>query len=178
MKRIFLIVTVCILALIINRCKKPDTTSTPVNTAVCTTCPTEPLVHKPDAAGVFYYVPTAFTPNGDGMNDVFQVSYDKLNTDSSVITIWDMQGTMVFTGKITQRWEGVDLKGAKCPAGQYPVNVKLMDINGTVVNTCTCVTLLKYSGSCIPTGGTTYYFPDQIDVTTGFSFATNDKLCP
>jgi gliding motility-associated-like protein len=179
MKRILVVASSLFIIVFLVMCKKKTTPTTPPkNNATCTTCSGTPLIHKPDAAGVFYYVPTAFTPNGDGLNDLFRVFYDKLDTAKSIVTIWDTTGVEVFNGKITKSWDGFDIKGARCPAGKYPVYVQLTDVNGTVTNTCTCVTLLKYTGNCIVTNGTAYFFPDQIELTTGFSFATNDKLCP
>jgi gliding motility-associated-like protein len=176
MKRL-LVIAVCVLTgFCAIKCKK----STPKNNATCTTCSGKPVAHDSDSAGVYYFMPTAFTPNGDGINDVYRVVYKNLDTNSSMITIWDITGTEVFTGKITQRWEGFDLKGNKCLSGQYPVYAALKTLSGTAITMCTCVSLLVYTGSCIKTNGVTYYFPDQLNTLSGngFSFATNETLCP
>ncbi len=156
-------------------CKKSATKDN--NTATCTTCSSTPLTHTADSSDTYYYLPTAFTPNGDGINDVFSLFFHGLDTANSTITIWNLSGTKVFAGKITQRWEGTDLAGGKCGAGEYPVYLDLKTSAGITVTTCACVNILAYSGSCIKTNGITYYFPDQLD-TAGFVFTTNDVLCP
>ncbi len=172
-----LIGTLCLIALVaLLRCSPHN--STPPNNATCKTCGTAPVAYLADTDGMFYFMPTAFTPNGDGINDVFSVIYNKLDTDSSVITIWNTAGTEVFTGKLTKRWEGRDLAGKVCAAGQYPVYLDLRTSAGQKVQLCACVHLLKYSGSCIATDGITYYFPDQLDFASGFVYATQEQLCP
>jgi gliding motility-associated-like protein len=175
-----LILSVCILlAFTVVRCKK-NTTTPAKNLATCTTCPSEPVAHTPDSdTGLFYYLPTAFTPNGDGINDVFSMAYnDKVNVDSSTITIWDMKGNGVFIGTVNQRWAGLDLKGVKCAAGHYPFYLKLRTTSGQTITSCGCVTILVYKGTCIATSGYTYYLPDQLDLQQGFIYGTQDHLCP
>jgi len=175
MKRILIVAGCIMVTVCMVLCKK----SKQANNAACTTCSTTPVEHSLDADSVFYVVPTAFTPNGDGINDIFKVIYNKLDTDSSLVTIWNINGTEVFTGKITARWEGTDLNGNKCPAGQYPVQVKLRTLAGITTTSCACVTLLTYSGSCIKTNGITYLFVDQIDPSQGMIYSTTEEqLCP
>ena len=63
-------------------------------------------------------VPNAFTPNGDGINDVFRI----YGTNVDYITkynfqIFDRWGQMIFnTNDITQGWDG-KMKDQYCPAG-------------------------------------------------------------
>jgi gliding motility-associated-like protein len=156
-------------------CKKK-----PENNATCTSCSSTPVTHPLDSSGVLYFVPTAFTPNGDGENEVFWIVYKNLDTNSSKVTIWDINGTEVFAGKITQRWGGKDLNGVKCPAGQYSVYLEFKTLSGATINTCTCVNILTYTNGCIKTNGVTYYFVDQVNTATpdGFVYPTNETLCP
>ena len=60
---------------------------------------------------IFMYVPTAFTPNGDGRNDVFQVrARGEINIFS--LKIFDRWGELVFsTSDINQPWVGNKLDG-------------------------------------------------------------------
>lgn len=176
MKRILPCLMCIMVAFALVDCKKSSTNRP--NNAYCTTCSDTLISHIPDADSVFYYLPTAFTPNGDGINDVVNLYYNNLVADSSSLTVWDLSGNEVFSDNIKGRWEGIEKNGAKCAAGSYPVRLKLRTIKGATVDVCACVTLLTYSGSCIKTNGKTFYFPDQINISSGFTFATNDKLCP
>lgn len=171
-------IAICIIAAVcIIRCTKSNDNTTK-NLATCTTCSVAPITHSTDSTGLRYYLPTAFTPNGDGINDLFRLLfYTNLNVDSSTLTIWDIKGNGVFTGTINQPWDGHDLKGNLCAAGHYPLYLKLRTASGATIATCGCVTILTYKGNCIYTGGITYDLADEAD-TSGFVYPTNDHLCP
>ena len=174
MKRLFVLALI-LLSLGMIMCKKSATKNN--NTVICTTCSGTPVAHTPDFSDTYYYLPTAFTPNGDGLNDVFKLFFKGLDTLASTITVWNLSGTKVFDGKLTTRWDGIDLSGARCAAGKYPVYLDLKTYAGITVTVCACVNILSYTGNCLKTNGTPYYFPDQLD-TTGFVFPTNEILCP
>ncbi len=181
MNRLISILVLAVFTVIAFGCKKKSPAT--VNTAYCTTCTATPLVHTVDTDSVFYFLPTAFTPNGDGINDIFFLLYNNLVVDSSSISIWDINGREVFSKNIgasarTSGWDGTDMSGKKCGAGEYPVHVKLLTNKGTVVNVCACVNLLQYSGSCLNTKGITYYFPDQVNIDSGYVNQTNEQICP
>ena len=65
----------------------------------------EITVHEWDCAHPFIYVPTAFSPNNDGVNDIFEIK-------SGVITellfeVYDRWGECVFsTTDVTKTWDG------------------------------------------------------------------------
>jgi gliding motility-associated-like protein len=61
--------------------------------------------------------PNAFTPNGDGKNDQFQVKAENIFNFS--LYVFDRWGTMLFESKdINNGWDGT-FKGDACPAGAY-----------------------------------------------------------
>lgn len=60
------------------------------------------------------FVPDAFSPNGDGINDVFQV-FGKENTDNYTIQVFNRWGSLLFQG---QAWDGIT-KGIPAPMGDY-----------------------------------------------------------
>jgi gliding motility-associated-like protein len=65
-----------------------------------------------------YFFPTAFTPNGDGKNDVFRIIgiYRNINYH---LYIYDRWGKMLFqTDNIDEGWDG-NYKGQKCPPDTY-----------------------------------------------------------
>jgi gliding motility-associated-like protein len=85
--------------------------------------------------GCQVFVPNAFTPNGDNLNDRFTVKY---NQDCAVqeyaIRIFDRWGRLVFETNAyeeTQAWDGTS-KGRKVEAGVYMwrLTMKMVNPNG------------------------------------------------
>ncbi|WP_234733944.1 lectin-like domain-containing protein [Tellurirhabdus bombi] len=68
------------------------------------------------------YLPDAFTPNGDGINDAFEV---KSLPDTRIdLTIYNSWGEVVFqSSNIENRWDGT-YQGKACPADQYSYVLK------------------------------------------------------
>jgi len=63
-------------------------------------------------------VPTAFTPNGDGLND-YLYPLNAFKADNLVFQVFNRQGQMVFeTHDWTQKWDG-RIQGHEAPAGTY-----------------------------------------------------------
>ncbi|MGB0870398.1 MAG: gliding motility-associated C-terminal domain-containing protein [Flavobacteriales bacterium] len=59
-----------------------------------------------------FLLPTVFTPNGDGNNEVFIPVLDKIVPDDFKITISDRWGRIVYTStNIFEGWDGRDTKG-------------------------------------------------------------------
>ncbi|MFZ4708178.1 MAG: gliding motility-associated C-terminal domain-containing protein, partial [Bacteroidales bacterium] len=68
-----------------------------------------------------FLVPNAFTPNSDGINDVFRViwNFDEVPTSFRML-IYNQWGTLVFTGTdIFKGWDGTTPDGNPCPFGVY-----------------------------------------------------------
>lgn len=90
------------------------------------------------------FVPNAFSPNGDGINDVFALNglilgkdpNGKLNFNLSIYNRW---GQLIFTSdSMTNGWDGT-FEGTKCPEGvyywvatAYSLDKKLIAKNGTI----------------------------------------------
>jgi gliding motility-associated-like protein len=65
------------------------------------------------------YVPNAFTPDGDGMNDVFRVVADGYRIEDIELRIYDRWGGLVFESSgIENGWDGKKA-GKDCPVGVY-----------------------------------------------------------
>jgi gliding motility-associated-like protein len=93
-------------------------------------------------AGAEIYVPNAFTPNGDGKNDVLKVipigfkSFDFL-------AVYNRYGQQVFfTNDWKKGWDGT-VGGVKQDAGNYVVATKMTDYNGNVMVRKENVVLLR-----------------------------------
>jgi gliding motility-associated-like protein len=68
---------------------------------------------------VLLYIPDAFSPNDDGINDVFYIYADGILTESFELSIYDRWGVQVFhTTDINQYWDGT-YQGKKVPLGCY-----------------------------------------------------------
>lgn len=65
------------------------------------------------------YTPSAFTPNGDGYNDVFSLGSNCQVGGAFSFSIYNRYGVKVFeTASITEVWDG-KVKGADAPEGVY-----------------------------------------------------------
>ena len=87
--------------------------------------------------------PTAFTPNGDGMNDVFTLLYTP-DIDQFKIQIYDRWGQMIYESfDITQGWDGT-YKGSAQPTGTYVwfAQYNFIDKQGTKAQTG-CIELIR-----------------------------------
>lgn len=81
------------------------------------------------------YIPTAFSPNGDGVNDQFQLQ-SPIPLQIEQFQIFDRWGNQVFSrgGSImldnTPAWDGT-FRGQPLPVGPYIYFLKLVKIDGT-----------------------------------------------
>ncbi|PUZ29264.1 hypothetical protein DCC81_07320 [Chitinophaga parva] len=86
-------------------------------------------------------VPSAFSPNGDGLNDVFRVK--AFGVDKFDLKIFNRQGILVFqTNDPTIGWDGT-YKGAAQPVDAYAYGVTLLFTDGTKASKAGSVTLLR-----------------------------------
>jgi len=92
--------------------------------------------------GPTYYLPTAFTPNGDGLNDIFFPTPVGIRS-TEYFRVFDRYGAMMFQTKEWMRgWDG-KLKGKAASSGTYVWMIKGIDKNGSVVEMKGTVILLK-----------------------------------
>lgn len=87
------------------------------------------IINYRRSAGVF--VPDAFTPNGDGYNDVLEAKSEQLQSfEFSVMNRW---GVVVFhSDDIAKGWDGT-FEGTSAPVGYYYYKMTFVDdINQTV----------------------------------------------
>jgi len=87
------------------------------------------------------YVPNAFTPNGDGKNDVVHVHSESIQ--SMTFYIYDQWGELIFTSSNMQNgWDGT-YKGTKEPAGAYVYFVQAIMIDGQKLTKKGTITLIR-----------------------------------
>jgi gliding motility-associated-like protein len=76
------------------------------------------------------YIPNTFTPNGDGVNDVFNVKGTGMRTDGFSMQITDRWGITVFSTKdVAEGWDG-KYGGKVVPNGTFFYKVKAVGQNG------------------------------------------------
>ncbi|MBA2610994.1 MAG: gliding motility-associated C-terminal domain-containing protein [Bacteroidetes bacterium] len=74
-----------------------------------------------------FYVPNAFTPNGDGLNDIFLPEGMGWDTKTYSLMIFDRWGQKIFhTQDYTKGWDGT-VKGEIAPIGEYIYKAQLND---------------------------------------------------
>lgn len=72
------------------------------------------------------FIPNAFSPNGDGLNDVWNIKYIELYPNAS-IDLFDRYGSTIYRTTGTGRaWDGT-IKGKPAPIGIYHYLVNLKD---------------------------------------------------
>ncbi len=88
------------------------------------------------------YIPNAFSPNNDGINDeYFIVSEDFETVDVSIFDRW---GVLIINWSGAQNtWDGRSVSGDELPIGTYVVMVEGKFFNGDTYKTITTVTLIR-----------------------------------
>lgn len=104
----------------------------------CRDSVTKPITIKPEA---YLYIPNSFTPNGDGVNDLFEVS--TVNFKQLNISIFDRWGERIYSSdKIRFQWDG-SYKGVMVQDGVYVYKVHAVSINGDIKKITGHVVVLK-----------------------------------
>lgn len=100
---------------------------------------TNRLIHLKPGVGI--YVPTTFTPNGDGANDYFNAVTK--NIQSYVLTIFNRWGEVITV--ITQDDPGWDgrFKGDMCKGDIYPYSLEAIDYESKKHKSTGTVTLMQ-----------------------------------
>ncbi|HNW91012.1 MAG TPA: gliding motility-associated C-terminal domain-containing protein, partial [Bacteroidales bacterium] len=77
----------------------------------------------------YFWVPNAFTPNGDAMNDVFMGQGVGFREDGFEMSIYDRWGELIFDTKDSKEaWDGLNARtGKKCAGGVYVWIINIID---------------------------------------------------
>jgi gliding motility-associated-like protein len=77
---------------------------------------------------MYLYVPNAFTPNGDGLNDLFTVQGEAIR--SFRLQIFNRWGDLIFeSSDLCQAWDG-KFNGQPVPQGTYVYRLSASSITG------------------------------------------------
>ncbi len=87
------------------------------------------------------YYPDAFSPDGDSLNDLFEVNARFI--EEYELMIFNRWGELIFhTGDITESWDG-KVNGKNVPEGIYVMKVKITDESGTVTRKEGSITVVR-----------------------------------
>lgn len=88
------------------------------------------------------YVPTAFTPNGDLVNDNFEIVTTALMDDWQ-LQIYDRWGKLIWeTGLINEYWDGT-FNGQPVPEGSYVYRLQARTVTGNTIDKSGSVTVFR-----------------------------------
>jgi gliding motility-associated-like protein len=93
-------------------------------------------------AGPEIYIPTAFTPNNDGLNDKFKVTPIGVRS-FGYVAVYDRWGQLIYrTTNYNEGWDGT-LNGAKLPTGTFVYVAQATDYRGRPMLRKGTVTLIR-----------------------------------
>lgn len=99
-----------------------------VNQFGCAAWDSEYVYIEPDYS---FYAPNAFTPNGDGRNDVFYVYGEGIDNSTFEMYVFDRWGNLLFVSKdINKGWDGTRNNGPMSQIDTYVWEVKFTDQSG------------------------------------------------
>ena len=92
--------------------------------------------------GSTFYIPNAFTPNGDGINDIFRVIAPGIK-QISYFKIYNRWGKLMFeTNNANYGWDG-KYSGLPQPTAVYVWIIKGIDVTGKIIELKGTVTLIR-----------------------------------
>ena len=102
------------------------------NTIVDDNQPTvEKSQEEPIAEADEFFIPTAFTPNGDGLNDLFKVQANFV-PNTFEMSIFNRKGELMFLSQdMGIGWDG-QFRGQTLPSGVYVCIIKYTDNQGNI----------------------------------------------
>ena len=94
------------------------------------------------------YIPNAFSPNGDGVNDELFVIGKTIQKEEFFWAVYDRHGTLVFLSlDPTIGWDGTILAGKNklkdASPGVYVYRLKYKDVNGNYFERDGSITLIR-----------------------------------
>ena len=105
-------------------------------------CPDRDTLFLSLAPSSRLFIPSGFSPNGDGVNDLFSVSAVEV-ADLSVFIFsrWGQQVARLQS--VNEGWDGKDMNGRDVPEGVYVYKLDAVTVNGQQVTRSGTITLIR-----------------------------------
>ena len=102
-------------------------------------------VHEVSIQNPFYfYVPNSFSPDGDGLNEVWLPMGTGVKEDEYDCSVYDRWGRLVFhTNSLYQPWDGTDKGGKPLPVGSYVYSIRTFTMDLIPKEFLGTVTIIK-----------------------------------
>ena len=92
----------------------------------------------------FFYIPNAFSPDGDGINETFAPKGEGVDPEQYSMQVFDRSGMLIYsTRNPYDYWDGRNKYGQMCPEGVYIFIIRLVNLNGDDKEYTGSVTLIK-----------------------------------
>lgn len=91
-----------------------------------------------------FYIPNAFTPDGDGVNDLFTPVGLGFELEGYSMRIYDRKGRIIFMSTMPgDSWNGKNKSGNVCPMDTYICVIKFKTLDGEYKEYVSPVTLIR-----------------------------------
>ncbi len=92
----------------------------------------------------YFYVPNAFTPDGDGINEIWLPQGEGVDESNYVCMVFDRNGRIIFkTNSLTQGWDGRDQHGKAVPCASYVYVIQTSTMDATPKEFTGTVTVVR-----------------------------------
>ena len=95
------------------------------------------------------YFPNVFSPNFDGLNDIFTGYGGIETTDIISLKVFDRWGSLIYDGRNlpmgseAEGWDGRNMNNEKMPAGTYTYLAMIRFVDGQVLTTSGAILLIR-----------------------------------
>jgi gliding motility-associated-like protein len=83
---------------------------------------------------ITFYAPNSFTPNGDGRNEIWHITYTGVVEEGYELRIFNRWGEQLFfTPDINKGWDGrIQGQDKMCDVGTYTYSLYFYDVKGNI----------------------------------------------
>lgn len=168
----------CTIAALFVRCSKEETGTNDYNLpADCAK-----LAVYSDST-LRFSLPTAFSPNGDGKNDIARPVFDNGTITNFRYMVYKLNGELIYqTTTEGEGWDGTDGSGMPAKDTLFRLSFRVMRPGDVLTEACTYLYKFTDTANCLNIGSIDpgrLYFEDMFDhVTLQPTHGTREAFCP